>query len=119
MFSADEQSNKTAGAVNAVIIFVTFLTSIPALALPNNRVWLRLQGWLVVLCSFFTLILGLFMWFGTLQTRKNLGVVWAQQPALVQSLLQDRVSRAFLFIPRTCPAHICQHLATPWSCASH
>ncbi|TID15905.1 putative dihydroxy-acid dehydratase [Venturia nashicola] len=80
----------TAGVVNAVIMFLTFLLSLPALALPTNRGWLKLQGWLLVFCSFFTLVLGLFIWFDTLQTRKNLAVIWGQQPSDIQGLLQQR-----------------------------
>jgi hypothetical protein len=60
--------------------------------MPTNRGWLKLQGWLVVICSFFTLVLGLFMWFDTLQTRKNLSVIWGNQSPTVQGLLQERVS---------------------------
>jgi hypothetical protein len=83
-------NNLTAGVVNAVVMFLTFLLSLPALALPMNRGWLKLQGWLLVFCSFFTLVLGLFIWFDTLQTRKNLAVIWGQQPSDIQGLLQQR-----------------------------
>jgi len=72
-------------------MFFTFLLSLPALALPMNRGWLKLQGWLLMVCSFFTLVLGLFIWFDTLQTRKNLSVIWGRQDSNVQSLLQERV----------------------------
>jgi len=80
----------TAGMVNALLVFATFIISLPALALPTNRKWLTLQGWMVVACSFFSLILGLFIWFDTLQTRKNLSIIWSEQPMAVQSLLQTR-----------------------------
>jgi len=80
----------TAGVVNAILMFFTFLLSLPALALPMNRGWLKLQGWLLVVCSFFTLILGLFIWFDTLQTRKNLSIIWGQQDSNIQSLLQEK-----------------------------
>jgi hypothetical protein len=79
-----------AGVVNAVFVFITFLVSLPALALPTNRGWLKLQGLLVVICSFFTLVLGLFIWFDTLQTRKNLGSLWGEESSEIQSLLQQR-----------------------------
>lgn len=84
-----------AGVVNAIVVFVTFLASLPALALPMNKGWLKIQGWLVVLCSFFTLVLGLFIWFDTLQTQKNLSGLWARQSMEVQSLMQQRVSIAY------------------------
>jgi len=80
----------TAGVVNAIFVFATFVASLPALALPMNRSWLKIQGWSVVLCSFFTLILGLVIWFDTLQTQKNLGIVWMKQSMQVQSLMQQR-----------------------------
>ena len=88
----DQHANEhLAGVVNSIFVFFTFLISLPALAMPMNRGWLKLQGWLVVVCSFFTLILGLFIWFDTLQTRRNLSTIWGQQPSAVQSLLQQRV----------------------------
>lgn len=73
-------------------MFVTFLISLPALFLPQNRGWLRAQGWLVVICATFTLGLGLAVWAGTLQARRNLGMIWGAQAPLVQSLLQQKVS---------------------------
>jgi len=79
-----------AGIVNAVFMFITFLLSLPALALPTNRGWLRLQGFMTVFCAFFTLILGLVIWFDTLQTGKNLSRVWGTQSTDIQSLLQQR-----------------------------
>ncbi|KIW09443.1 uncharacterized protein PV09_00327 [Verruconis gallopava] len=80
----------TAGVVNSIFMFFTFVLSLPALALPMNRGWLKLQGVLVVFNALFTLILGLFIWFDTLQTRKNLLNVWGNQSTQVQSLLQQR-----------------------------
>lgn len=80
----------TAGVVNSIFVFVTFLLSLPALFLPQNRGWLRAQGWLVVVCATFTLGLGLSVWVETLQTRRNLGIVWGREPPLVQSLLQQK-----------------------------
>ena len=61
-----------AGVVNAIFVFVTFLLSLPALFLPNNRGWLRIMGWLVVVCATFTLGLGVAIWVETLGTRSNL-----------------------------------------------
>ncbi|KAF1949185.1 tetraspanin [Byssothecium circinans] len=80
----------TAGAVNAIFIFVTFLLSLPALFLPTNRGWLRAQGWLVMFCAIFTLGLGLAVWVETLQTRAVLSQLWARETPLVQSLLQQK-----------------------------
>lgn len=80
----------TAGVVNAIFIFVTFLLSLPALFLPTNRGWLRAQGWLVIVCATYTLGLGLAIWVETLQTRKNLSVLWGRETPLIQSLLQQK-----------------------------
>lgn len=80
----------TAGVVNAIFIFVTFLLSLPALFLPTNRGWLRTQGWLVVVCATFTLGLGLAVWVETLQTRQNLSNLWGRQTPVIQSLLQQK-----------------------------
>jgi hypothetical protein len=81
----------TAGVVNAIFIFVTFLLSLPALFLPTNRGWLRAQGWLVVICATFTLGLGVAIWFETLQTRQNLSNLWGRESPQIQSLLQQKV----------------------------
>ncbi|KAJ4356061.1 uncharacterized protein N0V89_004088 [Didymosphaeria variabile] len=80
----------TAGVVNAVFIFVTFLLSLPALFLPMNKGWLRTQGWLVVVCATFTLGLGIAVWVDTLQTRVELSEIWQRETPLIQSLLQQK-----------------------------
>lgn len=81
----------TAGIANAIIMFITFLLSLPAMIMPNNRGWLRAQGWMVVVCALFTLIIAVSIWVGTLKTRAELGAEWAKEAPLVQSLLQQRV----------------------------
>ncbi|KAF2263458.1 tetraspanin [Lojkania enalia] len=85
-----DQCPLTAGVVNAIFIFVTFLLSIPAFFLPQNRGWLRLQGWLVVFCATFTLGLGLSVWVETLTTRNKLSKIWSGQPEITQRLLQQK-----------------------------
>lgn len=84
----------TAGVVNAIFVFATFLLSLPALFLPTNRGWLRAQGWLVVVCATFTLGLGVAIWVETLQTRQNLSVLWGRESPQIQSLLQQKVRDA-------------------------
>ena len=76
---------------NAVMIFVTFLISVPAIIMPMTRGWLKLHGYMVVVCALFTLVLGLDIWFDTLKTRSNLNVIWNKQPNSTQSLLQQEV----------------------------
>jgi hypothetical protein len=81
----------TAAIANAVIIFVTFLFSVPAVIMPMTRGWLKMHGYMVVFCTLFSLILGLDIWFDTLQTRSNLLADWSAQSASTQSLLQQNV----------------------------
>jgi len=78
-------------AVNAVFVFATFAISLPGVLVSNNRFWLKLQGWLTIVCAAFTLVLGLMVWYETLQTRAELNVVWGQESTAMQSLLQQAV----------------------------
>ncbi|KAI9661236.1 MAG: phospholipid scramblase 1 [Bathelium mastoideum] len=78
----------TGTLINAIFVFATFLTALPAFILPLNRVFLKLHGWLVVICATFTMIVGLILWFDTLKTKSRLNTIWGEQPASEQSLLQ-------------------------------
>jgi len=80
----------TAAIANSVLIFVTFLVSVPAMVMPMTRGWLKFSGYLTVVCALFTMLLGLSIWFETLKTRKNLSDVWVASPSSTQSLLQQR-----------------------------
>ncbi|OBT85809.1 hypothetical protein VE02_06032 [Pseudogymnoascus sp. 03VT05] len=86
-----EQCPLTAAMVNAIIMFVTFLATIPALLMPTSRMWLKLHGYLVFICAMVSMVIGLVLWFDTLKTRSNLSTVWAAQPQEVQSLLQQKL----------------------------
>jgi len=74
---------------NAILIFLTFATSLPAMVLPNTRGWLKLHGYMVVVNIVFTLVIGLAIWFETLKTRSNLGVLFALQDDNRRSLIQQ------------------------------
>ncbi|KAI9755322.1 MAG: hypothetical protein M4579_004324 [Chaenotheca gracillima] len=76
--------------INAVLVLVAFFLSLPAIALSSTKIWLKIHGWAVLVCALFTLVLGLDIWFRTLQTRSNLSVLWGQQTDQTQSLLQQR-----------------------------
>jgi hypothetical protein len=76
---------------NAIIIFVTFVIFTPAIIMPMATNWLKVHGYMVLLCAVFTLVLGLDIWYGTLQTRNNLFAVWSAVPTSTQSLLQQKV----------------------------
>ncbi|KAF7511302.1 hypothetical protein GJ744_004867 [Endocarpon pusillum] len=84
------QGPLTAAIVNAVFVFVTFLLCIPSIAAPTNRTFLKAHGYAVVCCAIFTLVVGLDVWFQTLNTRANLATVWGNQTTETQSLLQQR-----------------------------
>lgn len=73
------------------MVFVTFLLSLPAMVLPTTRAWLKIHGYMVVVCALFTLVIGLDIWFDTLKSRSKLLDVWTAQPSGVQSLLQQEV----------------------------
>jgi hypothetical protein len=50
------------------------------------------------MCMVFTLCLGLNEWLQTLTTRANLQVLWGEQTANAQSLLQQKVGRQHRYI---------------------
>lgn len=77
--------------INAGFVFFTFLFSIPAIIQSNDRVWMKIHGYLVVICASMTLIIGLIIWFLTLRTRSTLSTAWGNESREVQSLLQQRV----------------------------
>jgi protein-S-isoprenylcysteine O-methyltransferase Ste14 len=80
-----------AAIANSVLVFFTFLVSVPAMVAPMTRGWLKFHGYLVVVCAIFTMLIGLTIWFDTLKTRQNLSDIWNVQPSTTQSLLQQRV----------------------------
>lgn len=80
----------TAAIANGALVLFAFLLSLPAFALPTSRTWLKLHGWVVVVCAVFTMVLGLNEWIQTLTTRANLETVWGQQTNDIQSLLQQK-----------------------------
>ncbi|CAL3971928.1 hypothetical protein PZA11_005172 [Diplocarpon coronariae] len=79
-----------AAIANAVMVFFTFLMTVPAIVLPMTRGWLKVSGYMMVVCALFTMIIGLDIWFETLKTRENLFAIWKRQPASTQSLIQSQ-----------------------------
>ncbi|OAA61823.1 tetraspanin [Niveomyces insectorum RCEF 264] len=77
----------TAGIVNAIAYFVTFLFTIPAIIMPT-RGWLTFSMYLVLATALFSLVLGLDLWILTLNTKEEFALLWTQQPAQVQDLMQ-------------------------------
>jgi hypothetical protein len=80
-----------AGIVNAVFIFATFLVTLPGLA-TSSRKWIKLAGYLAVVCAIFTMILGLYLWILTLKTRNDFAVLFSAQTDVVKSLMQTEFS---------------------------
>ncbi|KAI1339300.1 hypothetical protein F5Y15DRAFT_416170 [Xylariaceae sp. FL0016] len=77
----------SAGIANAVMIFVTFLATLPALA-TNSRGWLKFAAGLVVACGLFSMIIGLDLWVLTLTLKATYSKMWNTQTAGVQDLMQ-------------------------------
>ncbi|KAI2605039.1 uncharacterized protein GGS25DRAFT_503260 [Hypoxylon fragiforme] len=116
----------TAGIVNAVFVFVTFLATIPAMA-TNNRSWLKLAGYMVVVTAVFTMAIGVDLWILTLTMKEEFHQIWLSQQPPVQEMMQaafnccgffNSSSPAFI-TDATCPspatAALMQGCSTPLS----
>jgi len=79
-----------ASLANSILMFIVFLMSLPAILIQTNHRWLTSQLCGIVITTFFTLGIGLRIWFETLETHKNLEPLWNRQEEFVQSLLQSR-----------------------------
>jgi len=79
----------TVSEVNSVLMFITFLLSVPAFFMKSNRAFLKFHVAGVIAAAVLTLVIGLEIWFSTLAIHKNLAPIWARQPAATQSLLQQ------------------------------
>ncbi|OTB03969.1 hypothetical protein M426DRAFT_59393 [Hypoxylon sp. CI-4A] len=77
----------TAGIVNAIFIFVTFLATIPALA-TNNRSMLKLAVYMIVVDAVFTMAIGVDLWIITLTMKNRFFDIWTAQNNQVQDLMQ-------------------------------
>ncbi|KAI4176776.1 MAG: hypothetical protein LQ348_005944 [Seirophora lacunosa] len=96
---------------DAGLIFATFVVSLPALIFTNNRIWLKVHSWMVLVCILLTLVIGLEVWFSTLKTRANLAIMWSKESPQIQHLLQERWQCCgYMDIPfhsdSTCPTPI-------------
>ncbi|KAK3693997.1 hypothetical protein B0T22DRAFT_437122 [Podospora appendiculata] len=78
----------TAGIGNAVLVFLTFLITIPGLITPA-RVWLKLGSYMATICAMFSLILGLYLWILTLKTKEDFAPLFFAQKPAVQELMQS------------------------------
>jgi hypothetical protein len=83
-------NNRTAGIVNSIFVFVTFLITLPGLITPT-RGWVKLGSYMTTVCGLFSLILGLYLWILTLKTKEDFAPIWAAQSATVQELMQTAV----------------------------
>ena len=80
----------TAGIANAVLVFVTFLVTIPGIITPA-RGWLKLSGIMATFCAMFSMIVGLYLWILTLKTKDDFAPLWMAQSASVQDLMETTV----------------------------
>ncbi|OAP61119.1 hypothetical protein AYL99_03320 [Fonsecaea erecta] len=80
----------TVSVVNSIIMFITFLLSVPALFMPRNRTFLKIHAAGIVVAALLTLAVGLDIWYSTLQTKKNLAPIWNAQSPAIQTMLQTK-----------------------------
>jgi len=101
----------TAGIINAIFFFVTFVTTIPAIA-THSRGWLKISAGFVAVTSTISLVLGLYIWILTLKTKNDFIDLWKAQTPQIQDLMQttftccgyfNSSSPAFVTNP-TCPS---------------
>jgi hypothetical protein len=78
----------TMSMINAFCMFAVFFLSLPALFRPRTIRLLQIHATGVVLSALMTLVIGLQIWFSTLETHVNLAPIWNGQKPFVQSLLQ-------------------------------
>ena len=80
------------GAIaNAALVFISALVAVPGLLMSKNRSILRLHSYLVLICAVVSLVVGLIIWFNTLQTRTILGNTYALQTPAMQKAIQEEV----------------------------
>lgn len=78
------------GIVNAIFILVTFLFTVPAMALVKRNL-LKISGYMITVCAVFTLAVGLYLWIMTLQLKETFLPVYENQDSSIQSLVQVSV----------------------------
>ncbi|KAI0395588.1 tetraspanin [Xylariaceae sp. FL0594] len=109
----------SAGIGNGIFTFVAFAATLPALA-TNNRSWLKLAAFLIVVDAIYTLVIGLDLWIFTLRTKDTFGKIWLAQPPEIQGFMQtafnccgylNSTSPAFQLGP-TCPSPAAAALMT-------
>jgi hypothetical protein len=70
--------------------------TLPGLATSSRR-WLKIAGYMAVVCAVFTMILGLYLWIFTLKTKEDFAPLFSAQSDNVKSLMQTSVSISFFF----------------------
>ncbi|KAI0003909.1 hypothetical protein F4779DRAFT_621659 [Xylariaceae sp. FL0662B] len=81
----------SAGIANAILTFIVFVATLPALA-TNNRGWLKFAGYLVVADAVFTMAIGLDLWIVTLKMKDEFSSIWTSQNAGIQDMMQTTFS---------------------------
>ena len=79
----------TAGIVNAILIFVTFLSTLPGIVTPT-RGWLKVSGWLVVVTALFSMAIGIELWILSLRTKETFSPIFFAQDDRTKGLMQQQ-----------------------------
>jgi len=99
--------------VDGIIIFICVFLAIPAFFSPSSKpakYALTAHAYFVLIAAFYTLGLGLRIWFSTLQIKAGLEPVWNSQIASTQTLLQKKFNccgyqnNAKFITDATCPS---------------
>jgi hypothetical protein len=67
------------------------MVTLPGLATAARK-WLKLAGYMAVVCAIFSMCLGLYLWILTLKSRGDFAPLFAAQSDQVKSLMQVEVS---------------------------
>ena len=65
------------------------MATIPGIVLPTRK-WLKIGVVMTTVCAIFSMILGLWLWILTLETKESFQLLWLAQPAAVQDLMQTQ-----------------------------
>lgn len=79
----------TAGIVNSVFIFLTFLVTLPGIVTPT-RGWLKLGVYMTTVSGLFSMIVGLYLWILTLKTKEDFFQIWLAQSDAARDLMQTK-----------------------------
>jgi hypothetical protein len=81
-----------AGLTLAVAFLVTFVISVAAIVQRNHvTIGLKLLNWALIADAIFVVVIGSFLWFGTLEMRANYHKIYKAQSSATRVRIQDTV----------------------------